>query len=47
MARRRGFTLVELMAVVAIIGMLAAIVSVNVMRQVGIARRTTAATEIV
>ena len=36
---RSGFTLVELMVVIAIVGMLAAVVTVNVMRQVVTAKK--------
>lgn len=43
--RARGFTLVELMVVIAIIGMLAAVVTVNVMGQMADARRTKVMTD--
>jgi len=43
---RRGFTLIEIMAVVVIIGFLLAIVAVNVAGRIDVARATTARTQI-
>jgi general secretion pathway protein G len=44
--RRRGFTLIEIMVVVMIIGMLTSLVGVAVMRQLERAKRKTAAAQI-
>jgi general secretion pathway protein G len=44
--RRAGFTLIEIMAVVLIMGLLMSLVGVNVFRQVDVARATTAGIKI-
>ena len=44
--RRRGFTLIEIMAVVLIMGLLMGLVGVNVFRQVDVARATAAGAKI-